>query len=101
MVTGVETAGLVLGSLPFIIAALENCGNVVRPTREFISWRKYRRKLVQELYTLRISYHHVINILLKPIADIEDIERMVEDAQIDLWTAGPVADNLRAVRTCL
>lgn len=95
MVTGVETAGLVLGSIPLLIAALENYENIVRPTREFSSWRKYRRKLVQELYILWTSYDSAILILLKPVADINDIAVMVEDPLCGLWTTGPIANSLR------
>ena len=95
MVTGVETAGLVLGSLPLLIAALEHYEDIVRPTKEFFTWRKHRRKLVQELYTLRASYDQAIEILLKPVAELEDATTMMEDPRSDLWEAGPIADRLR------
>jgi hypothetical protein len=95
MVTGVETAGLVLGSLPLLIAALEHYEDIVRPTREFFKWGKHRRKLVQELYTLRASYEQAIEILLKPIAEPEDSITMMDNPRSDLWKVGPVADRLR------
>ena len=95
MVTGVETAGLVLGSLPLLISALEHYEDIVRPTKEFFTWRKHRRKLVQELYTLRASYDQAINLLLKPIADTNELITMVEDPLNDLWTAGPIAAKLQ------
>ncbi|KAH0551799.1 hypothetical protein GP486_006982 [Trichoglossum hirsutum] len=95
MVTGVETAGIVLGSLPLLISALEHYEDIVRPTKEFFTWRKHRRKLVQELYTLRAFYDQAISLLLKPIADTEDLATMVEDPLSDLWNAGPIADKLR------
>ncbi|KAI9761902.1 MAG: hypothetical protein M1840_001518 [Geoglossum simile] len=97
MLTGVETAGIVLGSLPLLIAALEHYENIVRPTKEFFTWRKHRRKLVQELYTLRAFYDQAICLLLKPIADTEDLTMMVEDPLSDLWTTGAIADELRDV----
>ncbi|KAH7135408.1 hypothetical protein B0J11DRAFT_575995 [Dendryphion nanum] len=95
MVTGVETAGLVLGSLPLLIAALENYDDIVQPTKAFFSWRKHRRKLVQELYTLRASYDQAINILLNPVVDLEELKDMIENPLSDKWTAGDIADNLR------
>jgi hypothetical protein len=97
MVTGVETAGLVLGSLPLLIAALEHYEDIVRPTKEFFMWRRHRIKLVQELYTLRASYDQAIYLLLKPIAEPDDLTRMVEDPRSDLWIAGPMADKLRDI----
>lgn len=95
MITGVETAGLVLGSLPLLISALEHYEDIFRPTEEFFAWRKHRRKLVQELYTLRASYDQAINLLLKSIADTDDLTTMVEDPLSDMWTASPIADKLR------
>jgi hypothetical protein len=95
MVTGVETAGLVLGSLPLLISALEHYDDLVGPTKQFFRWRKHKRKLVQELYTLRASYDQAIEILLKPIAEPDDSITMMEDARSDLWNDGPIADGLR------
>ncbi|KAL4782602.1 hypothetical protein BJX76DRAFT_369047 [Aspergillus varians] len=44
-----EAAGLVLGTLPLLISALEHYEDVSRPTREFFTWRRHRRRLIQEL----------------------------------------------------
>ena len=96
MVTGVETAGLVLASLPLLISALENYEDIVGPTKEFFRWRKYKRKLLQELYTLRASYDQAILVLLKPIAEPGEANAMMEDIDSDLWKTGSIADGLRA-----
>jgi hypothetical protein len=39
MVTGVETAGLVLAVLPLPIAALEDYKRGLKPSRRFLAWR--------------------------------------------------------------
>lgn len=95
MVTGVETAGLVLASLPILISALENYEDIVGPTKQFFRWKKYKRKLVQELYTLRASFDQAILVLLKPIAEPEELNAMMEDLGSDLWRTGSIADDLR------
>jgi hypothetical protein len=95
MVTGIETASLVLGSLPLLIAALEHYEDAVRPTKEFFTWRKHRKRLVHELYILRASYDQAIEILLKPVAEPEDWTKMLENSRSDLWKVGPIADSLR------
>jgi hypothetical protein len=97
MVTGVETAGLVLGSLPVLISALEHYEDMVRPTKEFFTWNKYRRKLVQELYTLRASYDQVIYLLLDPITEKDELSAMVDDPRSVFWTASPIADHVRDI----
>ena len=95
MVTGIETAGLVLGSLPLLIAALEHYEDMAGPTKAFFTWMRHRRRLIQELYTLRASYDQAIDILLKPIADTDDLTVMVENPLSDLWTTGAIANTLR------
>ncbi|PVH93754.1 hypothetical protein DM02DRAFT_603527 [Periconia macrospinosa] len=95
MVTGVETAGLVLGSLPLLISALENYDDIVGPTKQFFSWKKHKRKLIQELYTLRASYDQAIQVLLEPITESEDLIIMMHDPDSDLWKTGSIADDLR------
>ncbi|KAL3468872.1 hypothetical protein BJX99DRAFT_265738 [Aspergillus californicus] len=94
MVTGVETVGLVLGSLPLIIAALEHYEDISRPTREFFTWRKHRRRLIQELYTLRASFDQATHLLLQPFVDGDDMAAM-KDPLSDLWSSGSIADSLR------
>ena len=51
--------------------------------------------MIQELYTLRVSYDSAINILPQPIADSDDLEAMIKDPTSNLWTIGPIADELR------
>ncbi|KAI9374699.1 hypothetical protein BJX61DRAFT_550929 [Aspergillus egyptiacus] len=96
MATGVETAGLVLGSLPLLIAALEHYDGISRPTKDFFAWRKQRRRLIQELYTLRASYDQAISLLLKPIDPVETAA-MINGPLNQLWASGPIADCLREI----
>ena len=42
-----------------------------------------------------VSFDQAVSVLLKPIADIDDLNTMVEDPLNDLWTSGTIADNLR------
>lgn len=95
MVTGVETAGLVLGAIPLIISALEHYDDFAAPTKAFIHWKQNLQRLIQELYVIHVSYDQAIRLLLKPFARLEDQITMVEDPRSDLWTKGDIADNLR------
>lgn len=95
MATGVETAGIVLGTIPLIIAALEHYEDVARSTEEFFDWRKYRTRLRKELYILRTSFDEAVKILLREIAEPDELIVMLEDPSNQLWTTGPTADGLR------
>ncbi|KAJ5689685.1 hypothetical protein N7462_004077 [Penicillium macrosclerotiorum] len=95
MVTGVETAGLVLGAIPLLISALENYENLAAPTKAFIHWRSRLRGLVLELYTIHTSYDQAVRVLLKPYADPADQITMMEDPRSNLWREGDIADSLR------
>lgn len=90
-----ETAGIILGSLPLIIAALEHYEDVARSTEEFFGWRKYRRRLRSELYILRTSFDEGVRILLQGIAGPDDLTAMIDDPTSDLWITGSIADELR------
>lgn len=95
MVTGVETAGLVLAAIPLIISALEHYDDFAAPTKAFIHWRRHLRRLMQELYVIRASYDQAIHLLLKPFAGLADQTTMIEDPRSELWIEGDIADNLR------
>lgn len=95
MVTGVETAGLVLGAIPLIISALENYENLAAPTKAFIHWKRHLRKLILELYTIHTSYDQAVRLLLQPFTDLEDQTTMMEDPRSKLWREGDVAESLR------
>lgn len=95
MVTGVETAGLVLAAIPLIISALEHYEDLIEPTKAFIHWRRHLTKLILELYTIHASYEQAISLMLAPFADLADQTTMMEDPLSKLWTEGDVADNLR------
>ncbi|KAJ5175165.1 uncharacterized protein N7482_001042 [Penicillium canariense] len=95
MVTGVETAGLVLGAIPIIISALENYENLAAPTQAFIHWKRHLRRLIRELYTIHTSYDQAVRLLLKPFADLTDQTTMMEDSRSALWREGDIADSLR------
>jgi hypothetical protein len=95
MVTGVETAGLVLATIPLIICALENYESAIGPTKAFIHWKGNLSKAKNEFYVLYASYDQILRILLNPITCREDQVAMIEDIKSDLWTQGSIAEDLR------
>ncbi|KAJ6120118.1 hypothetical protein N7523_004398 [Penicillium sp. IBT 18751x] len=95
MVTGVEAVGLVLGSIPLIISALENYENLAAPTKAFIHWKRHFLRLIRELHAIRTSYDQAVRLLLEPFADLADQTTMMEDPRSELWREGDIADSLR------
>jgi hypothetical protein len=60
MVTGVETAGLILGSLPLIISALEHYAEGVGTIEK---WWRYKRELASLKRVLGAEYDRFLNTL--------------------------------------
>lgn len=95
MVTGVETAGLVLGAIPLLISALENFDKMAAPTKAFLYWKRHLRRLIGELYAIHTSYDQAVRLLLKPFADLADQITMMDDPRNKFWKEGDIADSLR------
>jgi hypothetical protein len=94
MVTGVETAGLVLATIPLIICALENYESTIGPTKAFIRWKGNLAIAKNELYVLYAAFDQTLRVLLTPIAGPEDLMTMIEDTTSDLWKKGDIAEDL-------
>ena len=90
-----EAVGLVLGAIPLLISALEHYEDFKEPTITFFHWKRTLKKLIQELCMIRASYDQAIRLLLKPIADVSDLNTMMDDPTCELWTDGDIADELR------
>jgi hypothetical protein len=64
MVTGVETAGLVLGTIPLILKSLEFYMQGITITRRCFRYREDFRRLIHELSTENTFYINTMNLLL-------------------------------------
>ncbi|KAK2735765.1 hypothetical protein FQN57_001145 [Myotisia sp. PD_48] len=96
MVTGIETAGLVLAAFPLIIAALEHYENGIDPAVRFLKWKGELSKATRGLYMGLTVYNQIISLLLGSIIDQEDLCVMIENpSSSDLWKDGYCAKMLR------
>lgn len=58
IMSGVEIAGLVLGAIPIVFAALENYEKALDPMKAFARWRGDLDKLIMDLwYPCRTTKH--------------------------------------------
>ncbi|KAH8663385.1 hypothetical protein BGZ60DRAFT_529662 [Tricladium varicosporioides] len=67
MVTGVETAGIVLGSIPLIVSALEHYAEGISTIEK---WWKYKRELASLKRVLGAEYDRFLNTLEELLAGI-------------------------------
>ncbi|KAL9116211.1 MAG: hypothetical protein Q9227_000582 [Pyrenula ochraceoflavens] len=83
--TGIETAGLVLGAIPIVISALENFENFMDPVRAFLQYRgelSRARRMFVNYYT---SYQQSIRIILSSITQPWQLELMLDNIDGGLW----------------
>ncbi|KAH7411570.1 hypothetical protein DE146DRAFT_241713 [Phaeosphaeria sp. MPI-PUGE-AT-0046c] len=95
MVTGVETAGLVLATIPLIICALENYENAIGPTKAFLRWKGHLTIAKSELYVHYAAFDQTLRILLAAVAGPDDLTTMIEDTTNELWERGDISEDLK------
>ena len=67
MVTGVETAGLVLAAFPLVVAAIQQYRKGLEPLKD---WWRYRTKFLEfagNISTQRLIFEENVELLLSPI----------------------------------
>ncbi len=99
MVTGVETAGLVLAVLPFLIEALSVYKKGLEKTGVVLGFKQKRYKVKVERLRLRLqgqsaSLHLNLAKLVARAAPNEDFVKLPEDYNDVLWT-GETADKIK------
>ena len=99
MVTGIETAGLVLAVLSLLIQALSAYNSGLEKTSNILGLKQKRYKLKVERLRLRlegqsVSLHINITKLIGRAAPAEDITRLSEKYDDVLWT-GATAEKVK------
>ncbi|KAM7200625.1 hypothetical protein V8F33_003830 [Rhypophila sp. PSN 637] len=93
--SGFEVAGIVLGSIPLLISALEHYGDGVRTIQK---WRKYEselRSVVRNLKTERVKLLNVCEKLLDGLVPASMVDTMVEDPFGELWQEQEIKRKIR------
>ncbi|KAF2467714.1 uncharacterized protein BDR25DRAFT_305454 [Lindgomyces ingoldianus] len=85
MATGVETAGLVLGSIPLILAGLEFYMKGIAVTKRCFKYREQFNSLIDELRTENAICTNSINLLLVGIVKQKDMAEFLVDPCGDRW----------------
>ncbi|RYP18300.1 hypothetical protein DL765_004020 [Monosporascus sp. GIB2] len=94
--SGFEIAGVVLGSIPLLISAIEHYGEGLSTIQR---WRKHQREvqsLVRNLKTERVKLQNVCEKLLVGLVPPSKIEDMINDPLADLWRQESVQRKIQA-----
>lgn len=93
--SGFEIAGVILGSIPLVVATLENYGKGLSTLQR---WRRYQRELqslIRNLETERIKLQNVCEKLLIGLVPDSRIEALIDNPMGDLWKE---EETLRKIR---
>ncbi|KAK4162356.1 hypothetical protein QBC43DRAFT_356135 [Cladorrhinum sp. PSN259] len=89
--SGFEVAGVVLGSLPLVISAVEAYMNFLK------DWASELRSIHRDLKTERTRLYNVCEQLLLDIVPAWNIEPMLQDPMGPLWQIKEANDKIRRV----
>ncbi|KAJ3536921.1 hypothetical protein NM208_g6521 [Fusarium decemcellulare] len=93
--SGFEIAGVVLGSIPLVIAALDCYMRGVGTIQSFRAYKRGLKRLIQALETEHVNLQNVYERLLVGIAPSYHIEAMIEDPFGEQWRETEVLSKLR------
>lgn len=91
-----EIAGLVLGAVPLVISALEHYKEFSDQALVFWKWKGKLSKAIFRLVTERATYDQNLRLMLARIVNHDDLDRLVEDPQDELWTSRELLLDLKS-----
>ncbi|RKK74432.1 hypothetical protein BFJ69_g8538 [Fusarium oxysporum] len=93
--SGFEVAGIVLGSIPIVVSALQCYMNGLGTLQNFRSYKRILRSLILTLKTEHVNLQNICEKLLTGIAPQTRIEEMIRDPFGDLWREEEIFNKLR------
>ncbi|KAL7759374.1 hypothetical protein ACKLNR_009464 [Fusarium oxysporum f. sp. zingiberi] len=93
--SGFEVAGIVLGSIPIVVSALQCYMNGLGTLQNFRSYRRILKSLILTLKTEHVNLQNICEKLLIGIAPQTRIEKMIRDPFGDLWREEEIFNKLR------
>ncbi|TDZ68005.1 hypothetical protein CTRI78_v002463 [Colletotrichum trifolii] len=94
--SGFEVAGVVLGSIPLLISALEHYQQGISSIRKWRNYDRELRSLIRNLETERVRFQDVCEKLLVGLVPSSQIESMVEQPFGTSWQEDNIQSKIRA-----
>ncbi|KAF4979137.1 hypothetical protein FZEAL_4627 [Fusarium zealandicum] len=95
--SGLEVAGIVLGSLPLLISAIEHYKTILDPLKAFIKYQDELNRALRNLLALHTSLAMTLKILLRRVASEVEVIELMSNWQHELWKSNELKTNLKAV----
>ncbi|KAJ4266014.1 hypothetical protein NW762_003987 [Fusarium torreyae] len=93
--SGFEVAGIVLGSIPIVVSALEFYMKGLGTLQNFRSYKRILKSLILALKTEHVNLQNICEKLLVGIAPQTRIEEMIRDPFGKLWKETEIFNRLR------
>ncbi|KAL3423083.1 hypothetical protein PVAG01_04830 [Phlyctema vagabunda] len=94
--SGIEAAGLVLGAIPLVLAAIDQYNKGLSAFEAFKKWKDISHKAVTELWHEYTRLVSTIETLLEGIATEAMLEEMKVDPLSQFWKSAEIAEEVRA-----
>ncbi|KAG7416289.1 hypothetical protein Forpe1208_v005590 [Fusarium oxysporum f. sp. rapae] len=93
--SGFEVAGIVLGSIPIVVSALQCYMSGLGTLQNFRSYKRILKSLILTLKTEHVNLQNICEKLLTGIAPQTRIEEMIRDPFGHLWREEEIFNKLR------
>jgi hypothetical protein len=93
--SGFEIAGLVLGSLPLIIAAIEHYESSLDRAAVFFKWQDVLEKAIRELWIQHTSFEMTLRTLLVDHTSEAELDELLSQPKSVLWQSPALNQALR------
>ncbi|KAI5803589.1 hypothetical protein DFH27DRAFT_53025 [Peziza echinospora] len=95
MVTGVETAGLVLGAFPVAIECIRVYMKGASRIKKMIQYKVILEVFLQDLETEKCIFQDLCEDLLEPYCEADEIKELIKDPGGTSWSAEAIKDILQ------
>ena len=95
MATGVETAGLVLATVPLVFSFIDQYRKGLQPLKCWIKYFGWLDDLKDDLNIDVDKFRLIFEFLLQPLVSLDQLERLLNDPHDPLWKSNPVQDGVK------
>lgn len=93
--SGIEIAGLVLATIPLLVASLEHYQRVAGPLKIFYQFRNELSSAIRQLESEHVLFEQAIHLLLRPITMEEELKEMMADTNSTLWQDSDICEDMQ------